>query len=422
MYAILGRMNAYGGPNQVVSGFAKMRRDQWEAKVWDCLHDQSDFMFSSALVQLFNPQAARGYALLKPSGTNRSDRTKDRWADPFVEWLRFRGYFEGSAGWFASNDLRLLSPVPSDVPYGQFAEIAAALRDLRLGGTGAKIDCRAVLGLTRLLIERSGTYRRPRRWIRALWVTQYKDMGQAHTVMAMDQLAVPDWFELRTSEHAQLWLQVLQEHDVVLRRLADNHSDEFALVKQYRRTLQQQWRESLSEFVDFLMNYGMLLFKRRSQDYWVLPQFSIRGVALILNRNPDFRKILRDSGFLAVAAALRSSTFAAQAVRHHGKPHHREIRYGLLNEIRRAGLLGKSELLAVIKLFVTAFNQEASSRHRSGLRAARIQDAEWKAFEVLLRGCPADVPVGSLLCALASCVRSESKVETESELGKVVFA
>jgi len=106
-----------------------------------------------------------------------------------------------------------------------------------MGGTSAKMDCRAVLGLTRLLIERTETYRRPRRWVRGVWVTHYKDMGQAHTVMAMDQLAVPDWFELRTSEHAQLWLQTLHEHDVVLRRLTDNHSDEFALLKQYRRTL-----------------------------------------------------------------------------------------------------------------------------------------------------------------------------------------
>src|SRR5579863_908221 len=115
------------------------------------------------------------------------------------------------------------------------------------------------------------------------------------------------------------------------------HSDEFALLKQYRRTLQAQWKESIGEFVEFLMGYAMLLFKRRSQDHWILPRLSIRGVGLILKRDPDLRITLRNPGFLAVAAALRSSTFAAQAARHNGKPNPREVRYGLLNEVRRAG-------------------------------------------------------------------------------------
>src|SRR5262249_28213071 len=123
---------------------------------------ESDFVFSSPLVQLFNPQSAKGYALLKPAGTNRSDRTKDRWAEPFLEWLRYRGYFEGAAAWFTGGDLRLFCPIPADMPFHQLSAVASALRNLNLGGTAVKIDCRAVLGLTRLLLETSNSYRRPR--------------------------------------------------------------------------------------------------------------------------------------------------------------------------------------------------------------------------------------------------------------------
>ena len=272
MYSILGRMKAFGGPNRVISRFAKMKREQWERRVWECLHGQSEFVPASPLVQLFNPHAARGYALLKPSGTQRNDKTKDRWAEPFTEWLRFRGYFEGSAGWFASGDLRLYCPIPSDVPYAQFAGFAAEFRELRLGGTAVKMDCRALLGLTRLLIDRAETYRRPRTMIGGVWVTHYKDMGQAHTLMGMEQLAVPDWFELRTAQHAEAWLRTIEEHDVILRRLNDSHSDEFALLKQYRRTFQICSQGSIAEFQEFLMGYAMLLYKRRAQDRWELPQ------------------------------------------------------------------------------------------------------------------------------------------------------
>ena len=117
----LGRMKAYGGPNKVVSRFAKMGREEWEASVWEGFHGRPDFVFSSPLVQLFNPHAAKGYALLKPSGTNRNDKTKDRWAEPFLEWLRYRGYFEGAPGG-SPRDLRLFCPIPADMHYGQFSE------------------------------------------------------------------------------------------------------------------------------------------------------------------------------------------------------------------------------------------------------------------------------------------------------------
>jgi hypothetical protein len=422
MYSILGRMKAYGGPNQLVSRFAKMRREAWEAKVWECLQGSPGFVFSSPLVQLFNPHAAKGYSLLKPSGTNRNDKTKDRWAQPFIEWLRFRGYFEGAAGWFTSGDLRLFCPIPADIGYEQFIAAVTAFRDLRLGGTAVKMDCRAVLGLTRLLIERAETYQPPNRRIRGVWVTHYKDMGQAHTLMAMEHLAIPDWLELSTSQQAQWWLQTLDEHDVILRRLTDSHSDEFALLKQYRRIFQSQRRESIAEFLEFLSGYGMLLFRRRAADYWQLPQFTLHGVARILGGHPDLGIALENSGFLAIAAAVRSATVGAQAARYNGKPDHREIRYGLFSGILRAGLLGSRELLAAVSSFVSGFNRESIRRRARGLPSSHIRAGEMDAFAVLIDRLPSKV-AGSLLCGLASCVRADSPpTEIESEPVQATWA
>ena len=407
MYSILGRLKAYGGPNQLISRFARMNRDAWETKIWECFHGSQDFIFTSALVQLFNPHAAKGYALLKPTGTNRNDKTKDRWAEPFREWLRFRGYFEGSAGWFTSGDLRLFCPIPADLSHAQFSAMIAAFRDLRMGGTAVKMDCRAVLALTRLLIETSDSYRRPRQKLRGVWVTHYKDMGQAHTLMGMEQLALPDWFELRSADQAQMWLQTLEEHDAVLRRLTDSHSDEFALLKQYRRTFQTRWEESTREFVEFLASYGALLFKRRAQDHWLLPQFTMAGVVPILRRDPDFRVMLRNPGFLAIAAAIRSATVGAQAARRNGRADHREVRYGLISNIGRSGLMGKNELAAMISSFVFSFNAEGTRRRAMGLASSQIQSREMEAFAAQLARFPSEKSPASLLCGFAACIRTE---------------
>src|SRR5262245_16169134 len=162
MYSILARMKAFGGPNRVVSRFANISREEWTKSIWECMHGRRHFVFSFTLVQLFNPHSGKGYALLKPTGTSRGDKTKDRWADQFLEWLRFRVDFESSAGWFTAGDLRLFCPIPANLLYDRFAAAAASFRDLNLGGTAVKIDCRAVLGMARLLIEGEETYRSPR--------------------------------------------------------------------------------------------------------------------------------------------------------------------------------------------------------------------------------------------------------------------
>jgi hypothetical protein len=404
MYAILSRMKAYGGPNKLVSQFARMQRRDWTRSVWQSLHGEPAFAFSAPLVQLFNPQSGKGYACTKPAGTCRRDKTKDHWAEPFHEWLRYRGYFSGAAGWFASGDLRLYCPVPSDVSYDRFLLAAAAFRELRLGGTAPKMDCRAVLGLARILIHATDAPRPPSRSIRAISVAHYKDMGQAHTVMALDQLAIPDWFDLRTSQDTLLWLETLAEHDTVLRRLTDSHSDEFALLKQYRRTFQIRREDSIAEFVAFLADYAVLLFKRRARDHWLLPQFTAPGVMRILERDSHLRALLRNSGFLAIAAAIRGSTFGAQAARHNFRIDHREIRYGLLSDIRRFNAADRCALLHRISVFLGAFNRESLSRRAVGLRAMQIQDTELAAFAELLAQLPAFVPVGAVLCGFSACL------------------
>jgi hypothetical protein len=71
-------------------------------------------------------------------------------------------------------------------------------------------------------------------------------MGQAHTVMAMDHLALPDWGDPQTGEQVEWWLRTLGEHDTVIRRLTESHSDEFALLKQYRRGFTQPVEDGVS--------------------------------------------------------------------------------------------------------------------------------------------------------------------------------
>lgn len=423
LYSILGRMKAYAGPNKVIARFARSSPEAWTRSVWDGLHGRPCFGFSSALVQLFNPHSGKGYALLKPTGTSRADKTKDRWAEPFVEWLRFRGYFAAGAGWFTAGDLRLYCPIPTDISYSRFSMTAAAFRALRLGGSAVKMDCRAILALTRLCVESAQSYRRPCEEIRGVSVTHYKDMGQAHTVMAMEQLALPDWLDLRNFEHSQLWVRVLDEHETAVRRLTDSHSDEFALLQQYRQTFQMRRQESILQLLNFLEAYGQHLFRRRAQGQWLLPQFTMGSVVPVLSRVPALKAMLDNPGFLAIAAAIRGSTVGAQAARYRGSVDHREIRYGLLADMRRAAFRGPQALREQVAGFVSAFNQEGTRRRSSGLRSIPIQPWELAAFVSLLEQLPAKAPVGSVLSSISGCLPGTvGQGETEHALVQAVPA
>jgi hypothetical protein len=155
----------------------------------------------------------------------------------------------------------------------------------------------------------------------------------------------------------------------------------------------------------------------------VLPQFRISGVTPILRRDPVLRMMIRSPGFLAVAAAVRSSTFGAQTARHNGKTDHRETQYGLLSEIRRSGLSGRRQLLVTVSSFVSSFNREATRRRAYGLGAAQIQDSEIEAFASLLERLPSSVPAGSLLGGFASCIRRDNAaVDVEPEMAEAVSA
>lgn len=424
MYSILGRLNAAGGPNKIVREFARLPREEWRQRVWNGLHGGKDFVTRPLLVQLFNPQAARGYSLLKPAGTGRNDRSKNKWSEPFTEWLRYRGFFAGCAGWFLDKDIRVFCPVPGNIPYRLYREVAAAFRELRLAGSTAKVDCRAVLGLTLILIDQMDFRVRPRVLIEALSIAHYRNMGQANTLMAIEQLALPDWFELRTGEDLNRWRHTIYEHDRVLKGLSDNKSDEIALLKQYRNVLQFEAEPALREFVGFLVDYGAHAY-RRLLDSGARPLslFTIRNVEAILRPHMTYQQILENQGFQAISRALRAATVSAITARHNDVFDRREVRNGVLSQIRRSLALGKHELLTAVSGFIADFNAETARRYQNQWRDARITDEEAVSFAMLLDTAPSAELVGSMLCALATCRRSEAfQANAPIELARAVPA
>jgi hypothetical protein len=410
-YRIVKALQAESGLNKFVEQFCSLTPEKRESAILKSLNGSSDFFFESPLVQLFNPQAAKGYALLKPTGTDRNDKTKEKWAEPFFEWLRYRGFFAGSAGWFLGNKgehVRVYTPIPKHMPFSLYSDVTAHFRSESLAGSAPKMDCLGALRLTRILIERSTAFAPPSQLISGIWVTHYQSLGQVRAVTATDQVAIPRWLDLKSKPDAVLWLEILEEHDKILRRLDDDISEELGLLKQYRCFLQGREREATIELAEFLAAYGNHIFRLRGQGKWLLPQFTREKVEAILQAS--YKEILENPGFRAIADAIRSATVSAQVSKKRGSDY-REIQYGALPELRRKIAEGRDDFMQAVSEFVSSFNTESARRYEQGKSGYRISQDDFAAFAHLLDENPSWETIGTLLCAMATCKLGKDKEE-----------
>lgn len=373
-------------------------------------------------VQLFTPIAAKGYSRLKPDSTDRNDKTKEQWAHPFMEWLKYRGYFRVACPFFQgpkAEHIRLLCPIPHDISFRALELVARKLRSAGVHGGPPKMDALAVLKLAELLVRHSEEYHNPdaevfpglsltgqspAEAISGVMVTNYQSLGNAKAVSAMSTIALPGWFPIASKRDAELWLGILDEHQRVIRGLQDNRSDEIGLLVTYRRFLEKRGEAAICSLVEFMEHYGPFLIRAREQRRKVRSFRTDYFRRIVMGTAPKLVEVLSDSGFQAIATAVRKSTVSAQAQKAMGRSDYREIRYDLLHDLRRKrSLPGVTPLIEVVSDFISKYNAENARRREMRKPAPRnITTDEFSAFTALVEMHGAST-VGALLCAYGSC-------------------
>jgi hypothetical protein len=419
LYQALNALQGDDAANNIVKVINRLPPAVWREQLHAALRalnsdTRAEVPWDTSLVQLFSPYAAKGYARLKPDSTGRGDKTKDAWSDPFIEWLRIRGYFAAACPFFVGSKgehVRLLCPVPKNIEGGAMMDVVAQLRQARIFGSAPKIDCIATLELARLLIQHFREHQlmlmEPEALIGGIVIANYQSMGQAKAVTAIETLSVPGWFRLNTEADANLWLTTLDEHLTVLRRLRDDHSDEIGLILAYRRFLERRGPRALLTLLEFMERYGIFLLRERASDpNSRRKQFQTDHLEAILNQQVEFKQIISSVGFKAVAAAIRSATVSAQAMKSGGMRDYREIRYDLLPELRRKRTLpGVAPFLEAVSDFIAKHNAESARRLEQGKTTGikRVTSEDMEAFTLLLLDQKDAAVFGAMLCAFATC-------------------
>lgn len=122
--------------------------------------------------------------------------------------------------------------------------------------------------------------------------------------------------------------------------------------------------------------------------------------------NTTLNEIVNDSGFDAVARAVRQATVTAQNKRARNEEVWREIRYDLLHDIHRTRKVPGNAFLECISEFISRYNYE-NARQREITKnpkaaPANVSDEELKSFVALLNQHGAST-VGALLAAYGTC-------------------
>jgi hypothetical protein len=388
-------------------------------------------------VQLFTPIAAKGYSRLKPDSTDRNDKTKEQWADPFVEWLKYRGYFRVACPFFQgpkAEHIRLLCPIPHDISFRVLESVARKLRVAGVYGGPPKMDALAVLKLAELLVRHSEEYhdpdaevfpglsltgKSPAEAISGVMMTHYQSLGNAKAVSAMSTLALPGWFQIRDKNDAKTWVEVLNEHQRVILSLnpgdreipPKNNSEEIGLLIAYRRFLEQRGEPAIWSLVEFMEHYGAFVMrangtKQNARIRW-MPRFTDEYFRRILmGTNERLLQVINDPGFEAVARAVRQSTVTAQNKKARKEEVWREVRYDLLHDFHRTRKVPGTAFVECLMEFVSRYNYENARRRETTKNPkaapANVSDEELKSLIALVDRHGASL-VGALLAAYGSC-------------------
>jgi hypothetical protein len=424
-YMILNVLQGDGPLNKTAAWIAVQDPQDWARKLESALSDLASrrtakFDSDSGMVQLFNPQAAKGYARLKPDTTSRNDSTIDAWADPLLEWLRFRGYFRATFPLLVGDDARVYCAEPKRISFHRLKTAMSRLRDEPIYGASPKVDCLGTLAIAFALVETAADFPdedgEPADLLSAVAITHYKSLGQAKAVTGISRLAVPGWFPLGTPADVANWRNALNEYRLRLRRLDDSISDELQLLVLFRRYLEHRGPETLARLAEFHESYGVYLVRKRGQNKWQLPQFTVSILENIMSRESPYSDILRNNGFQAIARALRSSTVSAQA-RKKNSLDFREIRYDILPELRRKRSLPSPDaFLDTLSEFLASYNAESAKRLEQGKGSGtgRVSESDFADFVALYDKAKSPSLIGSLLCAFATCKVSQALESEES--------
>ncbi|HLJ28574.1 MAG TPA: hypothetical protein VKY85_17840 [Candidatus Angelobacter sp.] len=367
--------------------------------------------------QFLNPITGKGVHSAK-TVAKAANAINSELVDPFEDWLRLRACFKAMLAYRDGDDFKFFVIEPTDIAHTAIERVIAKVRDLSLWG-GVRLDILAVLRATETLIGHSefmpqGSIpikgKSPRKVIAGFCQAYFKSLGTAAALMNNALLPFPDWFDLHTSNDALQMLMLIkefigsQDHPGCLNSLDEKHSDDGAILQQFRNWLNSG---ELVDFLSFTVAFALHLMQRRARQEWARP-FSTENLTFLLSRGYNMNEIVSNPGFLSIARAVRNATIYSVG----DGSVDIETRFGLAQKWKQKLKGGDSEFLGAVGEFIQDYNWEVI--HRRNRKYHVISTTDLDQLAQLIQGHGAET-VGLLLLAYgyAQAPKAEPKVSAQ---------
>jgi hypothetical protein len=324
--------------------------------------------------QIFNPSQGKGQNRAKADKL-QMDNIKD--AFWLLEWLKAVGFFHGALTkqLRGVKDRKTYVLAPNEIDLAENDRIMRTFQGrMARAETAVRSDVLAAIRYTQAMLEftqqREGAslkarlfkHRRPNRVVSGFYTAFYKDLGNAVATMNLSFVGLPDWMQVESENGVADALDVLAEHEAIVRQFDESHSDAYGLLLLYRDFLSGN---DLWPFFYFTTAYSSYLISQRERPGGRARQFSTENLRrLIVNVEPKLSKILETSGFQNIAYAIRQSTVVAQYRKAQGDRRY-DVRYGLGLELARKANY-PAEFIAALSDFLHKYNAENAQLTEKG--------------------------------------------------------
>jgi hypothetical protein len=225
-----------------------------------------------------------------------------------------------------------------------------------------KLDIKSILLTTTYLLEKHEKNRRKRRFapkdkISGLQTVFFQKLGQTRTVTNISFLELPHFIEISSEEDAKSWLRFINED------LLNSKKDFIGFIGDNEHSIFSNFRAFLTESdFNYFFEFSFLYFAYAMRELinGKHPQFfSEKNLKEVLLKK--FSTILENSGFQAVAKAIRNSTISLQF----SKSRTYETKYGVAQDLKRKSE-DREELLQYISEFIASYNSETARKVELG--------------------------------------------------------
>ena len=360
---------------------------------------------SATAGQIYNPSQGKGQNRAKANKLVMGNVKSELW---LLEWLKAVGFYHAALTkqLRGVKDRKTYVLAPTEVALeasdrimnafkGRMATQQPAIRSDVLASiryTQALLE-HAQMGdgepLRKLLIRR----RRPNRIVSGFYSAFYKDLGNAVATMNLAFIGLPGWIRIECQDDIAGALEVLDEHEAIVRQFDESHSDAYDLLLCYRDFVSGN---DLWPFFAFTTAYSSYIVGQRERRGGRARQFSEENLRrLIVSTEPKLSKILETPGFQNVAYAIRQSTVLAQYRKGLGDRRY-DVRYGLGAELARKANY-REEFITALSDFMFKYNAENAQvmEKRAGPYRRSIQTGDIDGIVALV-----DEYGGPLICSL----------------------